>query len=151
LSAAHAALLSLAEGGNIPVAHTMSGKGGIACTSPLSAGLFGRYSRIANDLIAAADCLLIVGCKLGEIPTKRYALLPKGVPVIHLDIVAEEIGRCHPADIALWGDARAGLADLAAAGPDAPKRRAAERAAYRVELAARMAKWRHEAAPRLLS
>ena len=29
------------------------GKGAIACTHPLSAGLFGRYSRIANDLIAA--------------------------------------------------------------------------------------------------
>ncbi len=33
----------------------MSGKGGIACTHPLSAGLFGRYSRIANELIAEAD------------------------------------------------------------------------------------------------
>jgi acetolactate synthase-1/2/3 large subunit len=149
LSAAQHALQRLAEALSIPVAHTMSGKGGIACTSPLSAGLFGRYSRIANDLIAAADCLLVVGCKLGEIPTKRYALLPKGVPVIHLDIVAEEIGRCHPADIALWGDARAGLDDLAAACADEAKRVAAGRVTYRVELAARMARWRHEAAPRL--
>ena len=63
-----------AEAQSIPVAHTMSGKGGIACTHPLSAGLFGRYSRIANDLIEASDCLLVVGCKLGEIATKRYAL-----------------------------------------------------------------------------
>ena len=52
----------------------MSGKGGIPCTHPLSAGLFGRYSRIANELIEASDCLLVVGCKLGEIATKRYAL-----------------------------------------------------------------------------
>src|SRR6185437_5956739 len=52
LSAAQEALLRLAEDCAIPVAHTMSGKGGIACTHPLSAGLFGRYSRIANDLIA---------------------------------------------------------------------------------------------------
>ena len=36
----------------IPVAHTMSGKGAIACTHPHSAGLFGRYDRIANGLIA---------------------------------------------------------------------------------------------------
>ena len=54
----------------------MSGKGGIACTHPLSVGLFGRYARIANELIEASDCLLVVGCKLGEIATKRYALPP---------------------------------------------------------------------------
>jgi thiamine pyrophosphate-dependent acetolactate synthase large subunit-like protein len=29
---------------NVPVAHTISGKGAIACTHPLSAGLFGRYA-----------------------------------------------------------------------------------------------------------
>ena len=33
----------------------------------LSAGLFGRYDRIANALVADGDCLLVVGCKLGEI------------------------------------------------------------------------------------
>ena len=32
-------------------------QGGIACTEPLSVGLFGRYSRIASDLIEASDCL----------------------------------------------------------------------------------------------
>src|SRR5207245_5623927 len=66
LSVAYAALELFAESNAIPVAHTMSGKGAIACTHPLSAGLFGRYSRIANDLVAASDCLIVVGCKLGE-------------------------------------------------------------------------------------
>ncbi len=151
LSGASAALAQLAETLSIPVAHTMSGKGAIACTSPLSAGLFGRYSRIANDLVVAADCLLVVGCKLGEIPTKRYALLPKGVPVIHLEILAEEIGRCHPADIALWGDARAGLEDLASACAADAARCKAARAEGLAELGARMRRWRDEARPRLAS
>jgi acetolactate synthase-1/2/3 large subunit len=151
LSAAQEALLRLAEDCAIPVAHTMSGKGGIACTHPLSAGLFGRYSRIANDLIAASDCLLVVGCKLGEIATKRYALPPPGVPVIHLDIVAEEIGRCRAPDLALWGDAREGLADLHAALRDEAPRLTARRRDYLAELPARMARWREEASPRLLS
>ena len=62
----------------VPVAHTLSGKGAIACTHPLSAGIFGRYSRIANDLIETADCLLVIGCKLGEIATKRYTVPPAG-------------------------------------------------------------------------
>src|SRR5207244_8564345 len=109
LSAGYEALLALAEAQSIPVAHTMSGKGGIACTHPLSVGLFGRYSRIANELIEASDCLLVIGCKLGEIATKRYALMPRHIPIIHLEIVAEEIGRCHPAEIAVCGAARAGL------------------------------------------
>src|SRR5437763_8492856 len=90
VSAGYDALLRLAEGFGIPVAHTMSGKGAIACTHPLSAGLFGRYARIANDLIAASDTLIVVGCKLGEIATRRFALLPPGKPVIHLDNVADE-------------------------------------------------------------
>src|SRR5436309_11664002 len=51
ISQGYDALLALAEGFGIPVAHTMSGKGAIPCTHPLSAGLFGRYSRIANDLV----------------------------------------------------------------------------------------------------
>src|SRR5205814_6331913 len=93
-SQGYAALLALAEAQSIPVAHTMSGKGGIACTHPLSVGLFGRYSRIANELIDASDCLLVVGCKLGEIATKRYVLPATSIPLIHLEIVAEEIGRC---------------------------------------------------------
>ncbi|HVH75655.1 MAG TPA: thiamine pyrophosphate-binding protein [Stellaceae bacterium] len=149
LSGAHTALLAFAEAQAIPVAHTMTGKGGIPCVHQLSAGLFGRYSRIANELIAAADCLLVVGCKLGEIATKRYALLPHGTPLIHLDVLAEEIGRTHAAEVALWGDAKAGIEDLAdALAGDAKSLRAA-RADYLAEIPQRMRRWREEAAPRL--
>jgi len=146
LSGAHGALQAFAEALNIPVAHTLSGKGAIACAHPLSAGLFGRYSRIANDLIDAADCLVVVGCKLGEIATKRYVLPPRGVPLIHLDIVAEEIGRCARADVALWGDARAGLEDLTSELSGAGS---AARAALAGEVADRMAAWRAEVAGRM--
>jgi acetolactate synthase I/II/III large subunit len=149
LSAGYEALLALAEAQSIPVAHTMSGTGGIACRHPLSVGLFGRYSRIANELIEAADCLLVVGCKLGEIATKRYILPPERIPMIHLEILAEEIGRCRPAAVALWGDARAGLEDLAEALAGEAKRARAARADYAKEIPVRMAAWREEAAPRL--
>jgi len=47
----------------------------------------------------------------------RFAL---AYPQVDLEIVAEEIGRCHPAEIALWGDARAGLeTQRADSGPNA--------------------------------
>ena len=151
LSQGYAALLAFAEAQAIPVAHTMSGKGGIACTHPLSVGLFGRYARIANELIEASDCLIVVGCKLGEIATKRYALPPAHIPLIHLEIVAEEIGRCHPAEVALWGDARAGLEDLAEALSDNAGRTRTARADYVAEIPRRMAAWEEEASPRLNS
>src|SRR5690242_12175823 len=151
LSEAWEALTRFAEAQSVPVAHTMSGKGGIACTNKLSVGLFGRYSCIANDLIEASDCLIVVGCKLGEIATKRFALPPSHIPVIHLDIVAEEIGRCIPAEIALWGDARAGLEDLAAELSDGAARARTSRADYVAEIAPRMKAWEDDAAPRLNS
>jgi acetolactate synthase I/II/III large subunit len=151
LSEAWETLTRFAAAQSIPVAHTMTGKGGIACTNRLSVGLFGRYSRIANDLIEASDCLIVVGCKLGEIATKRFALPPSHIPLIHLDIVAEEIGRCIPAEIALWGDARAGLEDFADALSDSGAAARSARADYVAEVAPRMQAWEADAAPRLNS
>jgi acetolactate synthase-1/2/3 large subunit len=150
ISAAWDALQALAERFAIPVAHTMSGKGAIACTHPLSAGLFGRYSRIANELIAASDALIVVGCKLGEIATKRFALIPPGKPLIHIDILPEEIGRTTRTDVGLAADARLALADLAAELGDGAAARA-RRKSYCDEVPARMAAWRDSAADRLKS
>ena len=79
---------------------------------PMSAGIFGRYSRIANDMLAEADCILSVGCKLGEIATKRFSLLPDGVPLVHIDILPEEFRRTSRTEVTLWADAGAGIADL---------------------------------------
>jgi acetolactate synthase-1/2/3 large subunit len=146
LSAAWDAVLRFAETLRIPVAHTMSGKGAIPCTHPLSVGLFGRYSRIANDLIAASDCLVVAGCKLGEIATKRYALLPANVPVIHLEIAAEELGRTRGAEAPLWGDAREGLLDLLEASRDDARSAREEQVK---EISPRLKKWREEASGRI--
>lgn len=145
LSRADGVLTEFAEAFGIPVAHTMSGKGAIACTNPLSVGLFGRYSRIANDMIAAADCLLVVGCKLGEIATRRYSLLPGETPLIHLDICPEEFGRTARATIALWGDAAAGIADLHEELRESAAAQKAKRAGLGRDIADRMAAWREEA------
>jgi acetolactate synthase-1/2/3 large subunit len=137
LSGAHAALLALSQRYGIPVAHTLSGKGAIPCVHPRSVGLFGRYSRIANELIEDSDCLLVVGCKLGEIATKRYALPLPATPMIHVDVIPDEIGRWKRADVALWGDARCVLDDLLEAlGPPV------ERREYTAMVEARHAQWR---------
>lgn len=151
LSEAAEALQAFAESQNIPVAHTLSGKGAIACTHPLSAGIFGRYSRIANDLIEASDCLLVIGCKLGEIATKRYTVPPAGKTLIHLDIDAGEIGRCYRTTLPLWGDARAGIEDLGAALADGSLDRRERRQAYAAEVGEKMQAWREETSDKLTS
>jgi len=150
VSGAYEALRRLAEAEGIPVAHTMSGKGAIACSHPLSAGVFGRYSRIANELVAEADLLLVVGCKLGEIATRRFTLIPPDKTVVHIDIVPDEIGRTTRATVALAADARLALGDLATALAASGNGRA-RRQAWWSSVAPRMAAWRKGAADRLRS
>lgn len=144
LSGAAEALTAFARAHHIPVAHTLTGKGAIPCVDGLSLGLFGRYDRVANAMIEAADVILVAGCKLGEIATKRYVVPAAGKTVIHLDIVAEEMGRTYRPTVRLWGDVREGLADLHAAlgvGPGRPH--------YLDEIATAKAAWFETARERI--
>ncbi|MEQ8396476.1 thiamine pyrophosphate-binding protein [Thalassobaculum sp.] len=149
ISRAAEAVTAFAEATNIPVAHTLSGKGAVACTSDLSAGLFGRYDRIANKLIDESDLLFVVGCKLGEIATKRYTVPPRGKTVIHLDIVAEEMGRTLMPQLSLWGDARETLDELRAALADSGMKD--RLAGWAGDVPKRMAAWRKDVDARLTS
>jgi acetolactate synthase I/II/III large subunit len=151
ISQAATQVAAFAQANAIPVAHTMTGKGAIACTDPLSAGLFGRYDRIANALIEQSDVLLVAGCKLGEIATKRFTIPGKGKTVIHLDIVAEEFGRTYQPAVTLWGDVRESIQDLAAALEPDGKRLRRERAAYAAEVREKMAAWKAGVMDRLTS
>jgi acetolactate synthase I/II/III large subunit len=151
ISQAAGEVSAFARANAIPVAHTMTGKGAVACTDPLSAGLFGRYDRFANALIAEADLILVVGCKLGEIATKRFTIPGRGKTVVHLDIAPEEFGRTYQPALTLWGDVREGIRDLGEAlGADAEKA-SAERASYVAEVGKRMAEWREGVRERLTS
>lgn len=151
ISGAAETLTAFARSLNIPVAHTLSGKGAIPCADALNAGLFGRYDRIANPLIEESDLLIVVGCKLGEIATKRYTIPSPGKTLIHLDCVAEEFDRTVPAAVKLWGDAKLGLADLQQAlAPRAPDL-AARWADRPADISARMAAWREKVGERLNS
>jgi acetolactate synthase-1/2/3 large subunit len=151
LSDACDALQAFAETFSIPVAHTMTGKGAVACNHPMSAGLFGRYDRIANDMIAESDCLLVAGCKLGEIATKRFSLIPDDVPLLHLELVPEEIGRTTPATVALCGDVRETITELTDALAGTAEKQRSLRAPWGGEVASRMAAWREDVRARLES
>jgi acetolactate synthase I/II/III large subunit len=151
LSGAAPALHDFARAFNMPVAHTLTGKGAIPCIDRLSAGLFGRYDRIANRLIDESDLILVVGCKLGEIATKRYTVPAPGKRIVHLDIVAEEFGRTVQPELMLWGDARLGIEDLHAAAERHAGQLKAQFSDWAEEVPTRMARWREEVGPRLHS
>ncbi|OJY76338.1 MAG: acetolactate synthase [Rhodospirillales bacterium 70-18] len=151
ISGAAEVLSAFAAALNLPVAHTMTGKGAIACTDALSAGLFGRYDRIANGFIAESDLIIVAGCKLGEIATKRFTVPPAGKTILHIDLVAEEFGRTAEPELCLWGDVRETLAELhAMLAPQAAAIRDRQ-AGHAAAVAAKMAEWRAGVLPRLTS
>jgi acetolactate synthase-1/2/3 large subunit len=151
LSDASAALLAFAEAQEIPVAHSMSGKGAIACEHRLSAGIFGRYYRVANDLIAQSDCVIVVGCKLGEVATKRYSLFKPDTRIIQVDSVPEEIGRTANIALGLWGDARETLLAFGQALAKPPAAIHAARVAFVKDMHERLGQWREQAHERYTS
>jgi acetolactate synthase-1/2/3 large subunit len=112
LSGAYAEIRDFAETLNVPVAYTLSGKGALPCAHPLCLDLFGRFDWVANGFIKNADLLIGLGCKFGEVATARYTLIPKGVDLVHIDILPEEICRYQRVKVGLWADARSALVDL---------------------------------------
>jgi acetolactate synthase-1/2/3 large subunit len=137
LSGAYKELLEFVNATGIPVAHTISGKGSFAETHDLSVGLCGRYSRIANDVISGADLVLVIGCKLGEIATNRWTLIPAAAQLIHVDIDAAELGRVYPISVGVWGDAKLTLRELT----EAAAREKSARSDRQEELASARRAW----------
>jgi len=109
-SSAWAELRQLAEKLAIPVATTISGKGGIPEKHPLSLNVCGRYFRFANEFVKNADVLLVVGCRLGEMSTVRWSLVSETTKIVRIDIDQKALGMGYNADVALLGDAKATLA-----------------------------------------
>jgi acetolactate synthase-1/2/3 large subunit len=140
-SGAYAAIRSFLDLTGIPIATTISGKGAIEEDDPLSAGVFGRFSRFANELIAESDLLIVVGCKLGEIATSRWSVIPPSARIIHVDIDPEELGKVYRADVGIWADAGAALEDLTAALEENRAHFASIRAATVADLTSRRTEW----------
>lgn len=91
-----------------PVLTTREGKGAIDDRHPLSVGT-AWVNRRVKPMVDAADVVLAVG-------TRGQGMgIDKGQVLIHLDVDPDQIGRNHPADVALAGDARLTLEALEAA------------------------------------
>ncbi|MGD8399013.1 MAG: thiamine pyrophosphate-binding protein [Anaerolineae bacterium] len=118
-SGAWGELTALAEVLGAPVATSICGKGAIAEDHPLSLGVVGGNGGrpYANAAVEAADLLLLVGNKTDSVTTSNWTLPPRttGKTIVHLDVDPTEVGRNYDTAVGLVGDARLGLADLAAA------------------------------------
>ena len=115
LSGCQAELTALAELLDAPVATTITGKGAIAETHPLSLGVAGGNGGrpYANIALATAPLVLLVGCKANEVATQRYTTPRRhGPPIIQIDVDPQQLGNTYPLAVALCGDARLALADL---------------------------------------
>ena len=106
-------VLELAEFLGIPVGTTMTGKGSVPETHPLSIGVIGARggTSFSNKILKEADLIFYIGCNTDSIATDNWTLptSEEGKKIIHLDISGAETGNNYPTDVILIGDAKATL------------------------------------------
>jgi acetolactate synthase I/II/III large subunit len=113
MSSAWDELTALAEALDVPVVTSISGKGAIAETHPLSVGVCGRYSRkIANDTMEECDVLVVVGSRLGAMSTDTFKVPKPETTIIHIDADAMNLGRSYREAVSICADAKVALAML---------------------------------------
>ena len=141
-----------AEHLQIPVAHTLMGKGALPDDHPLILGMTGFWgTRYINDQCKAADWILGLGTRFAEADCSsweaEYTFNFPPTQLIHIDIDPAEIGRNYPAAIGAVADLKLALAALLRAAkklcPQGVKRSAlvAEMAANRESFVASNLKW----------
>lgn len=87
------ALLSFAKRFNLPVVHTLLGKDAFPNDNPLYVGFAGSYgNRHANHILAGADLVIALGCRLSSRQTAKVADFSKNKKIIHVDIDPSIIG-----------------------------------------------------------
>jgi thiamine pyrophosphate-dependent acetolactate synthase large subunit-like protein len=109
-------LVALAELLTLPCASTLNGKSAFPEHHPLSLGIGGfaraRYNTLpAAEIASHADVILAVGCGFKYEATRTRP--GNDVKVIQVDIEPSEINRTQLADIALMGDAKIVLGQMA--------------------------------------
>jgi acetolactate synthase I/II/III large subunit len=147
---ATAELAALGEALEVPVAHTLMGKGCLREDHPLLLGMTGFWGTpIANEKCRTADLIVAVGTRLAEANSsswdRRFTFAIPPTRLIHIDADAAEIGRNYPTELGAIADAKLALAALAAAARGGAHR---DRGRLRDEIArgrkAFAANWDHQ-------
>ncbi len=113
-------LAALAEALEVPVAHTLMGKGCLREDHPLLLGQSGFWGLpISNDKCRTADLIVAVGTRLAEANSSswdpRFTFSIPPTRLIHIDADEAEIGRNYPTELGVVADAKLALGALAAA------------------------------------
>lgn len=116
ISKAYLELKQLAELLGMPVATSYKGKSTFAEVHPLAVGMMGSFGqKIANDVIADADVLLVAGSRLSPNNTldeSTKLIDPSRQRIIQLDVDPRNAGWTYPVEIALIGDLKPVLQGL---------------------------------------
>ena len=110
-------LETLAMALNAPVCTSVSGQGCLADAHPLNAGVVGTNGGVDSTraVVAQADLVLFIGARAGSTTTEHWHMPARNVTILHLDVDPMTIATNYRTDVALVGDAKLGLAALAAA------------------------------------
>jgi acetolactate synthase-1/2/3 large subunit len=114
LAGACAELDALATMLDAAVCTTVSGKGTLADSHPLNAGVVGTNGGVpaTREVVMQADLVFFVGCRAGSTTTEHWQFPARDVPILHLDVDGMTISTNYRTDVALVADAKLGLADL---------------------------------------
>lgn len=99
---------------DLPVAHSLMGKGALRDDHPLVMGMTGFWgTSLVNQSCLNADYVFAVGTRFKEADCSSwypgYTFNIPGSKVIHIDIEPQEIGRNYPTEIGVVADAKAAL------------------------------------------
>jgi len=137
------ALETLATLLNAPVCTSISGKGSLADTHPLNAGVVGANGGVpaTRNIVGNADLVLFIGGRAGSTSTEHWKYPSREVAILHIDADPMAIAANYRTDVGLVGDALLALNALNDAVKDRIEKRPRECADGRaIATAARAAK-----------
>lgn len=114
LAGARKELLELCEKANIPFGQTMLGLSAAPTSHPLNMGMLGMHGNLApNVMTNRCDLLIAVGMRFDDRVTGDLHTYAKQAKVIHFEIDPSEVGKIIKPTVAVLGDCKQTLAQVA--------------------------------------
>jgi acetolactate synthase-1/2/3 large subunit len=105
ISGAEREIIALAERGQIPMAITLLGLGGVAASHPLNLGMMGMHGEAwVNNAIQEADLLIALGMRFDDRVTGNIKTYAREARKIHVDIDRAELNKNVRVDVAIAKD-----------------------------------------------